>query len=329
MVVFLLLSLCAGRLEGQAPRTWVEPIESRVVVAGAMDSFLLRPSSLDVGRHVTVVFDRGDEALKAVDRATGQLRWEMGRSGEGPWEFAGVTDVAMGPADSVWVLDSTNRRIYIIGPDGSKGRVINVADALFASGAPYQFDVPYRMAVVSNGFILGLSRTENGLAALFSREGEWRSTIHGPAWVEDLDYMAADYRLDGDSGSQRFAAVFQFTGRILDGNLANVGEIEAIATAEEPEIIRFEIDGMAASRLAPGQTRVARSIAVEDERIIILAARQTEDAWVADEIDVYEKGQYRYSIRLPRGARRLAAHGNTVVVLETDMLPTITELVLP
>ena len=329
MAVSLLLAGYAGRIEAQAPRVWAEPIESRVLVAGAMDSFLLQPSSLDLGRHITAFFDRGDRVLKAVDRATGHLQWELGRPGQGPWEFAGVTDVAMGAADSVWVLDADNRRIYIVGPDGSRGRVINVADALLTSEAPYRFEVPYRLAVVSDGFVLGLSRTENGLGALFSQEGEWRATIQGPTWVEDLSYMAADYRMDGDSGSRRFGAVFQFTGRILEGDLASVREIDAITTADEPEIIRFEINGMQASRLAPGQSRLVRSIAVEEQRTIVLSARQTEDTWVADIIDVYEIGQYRYSIRLPRTAQRIAAYGDTVAVLETELLPTISELILP
>ena len=312
---------------------WVDPIESRVLVAGQMDSFLLEPSSLDIGRDIVSVFDRGDESLKAVDRATGQLRWEVGRSGQGPWEFAGVTDVAMGAADSVWVLDSTNQRIYIVGPDGSRGRVINVADALFASGAPYQLDVPYRLAVVSDGFILGLSRTENGLAARFSAEGEWRGTIGGPAWVQALTYMAADYRMDGHSESASFAVVFQFTGRILaavpETDFAHVQEIGAIATGDEPEIINFQLEGMPASRLAPGQVRLVRSIAVEGDRIAVLSARQAEEDWVADVVDVYEDGQYRHSIRLPAAARRIAMYENTVVVLETEMLPTIRQLIIP
>ncbi|MXW11034.1 MAG: hypothetical protein F4X47_03045 [Gammaproteobacteria bacterium] len=304
-----------------------------MLVAGEMDSFLLQPSSVDMGRNIVVVFDRGDESLKAVDRATGQLRWELGRSGQGPWEFAGVTDIAMGPADSVWVLDADNRRVYVVGPDGSQGRVINVADALAASEAPYSFDVPYRMAVLPDGFVLGLSRTENGLAAVFSADGRHRATIGGPTWVGDLTYMAADYRVDGDAKSGNFAAVFQFTGRILAGSpesgSPDVQELEAVATADEPEIIHFEIDGMAASRLAPGQVRLARSIAVEGDRILILSARQTDDEWVADVIDVYENGDYLYSIRLPAAARRIAASGNTIATLETEMLPTIRELVLP
>lgn len=329
VAVSLLLAGYATRIEAQAPRVWAEPIESRVLVAGAMDSFLLQPSSLDMGRHITVFFDRGDRALKAVDRVTGHLQWELGSPGQGPWEFAGVTDVAMGAADSVWVLDADNRRIYIVGPDGSRGRVINVADALLTSEAPYRFEVPYRLAVVSDGFVLGLSRTENGLAAFFSEEGEWRATIQGPTWIEDLSYMAADYRLDGDSGSRRFGAVFQFTGRILEGDLTSVREIDAITTADEPAIIRFEINGMQASRLAPGQSRLVRSIAVEDQQTIVLSARRTEEMWVADIIDVYEMGQYRYSIRLPRTAQRIAAYGNTVAVLETELLPAISELVLP
>lgn len=304
-----------------------------MLVAGAMDSFLLQPSSLDMGRQIVAVFDRGDEVLKAVDRATGELRWEIGRSGQGPWEFAGVTDVAMGVADSVWVLDSTNQRIYVIGPDGSRGRVINVADALFASGAPYRLDVPYRIAVVSDGFILGLSRTENGLAARFSAAGEWRGTIAGPEWVHALTYMAADYRMDGHAESGSLAVAFQFTGRILaaipEGEVTDVLEIGAIATGDEPEVLNFQIDGMPASRLAPGQVRLVRSIAVEGDRIAVLSARQADEDWVADVVDVYEGAEYRYSIRLPATARRIAMYENAVAVLETEVLPTIRQLIIP
>ncbi len=164
LTALLLASFHSPRLSGQVARTWVEPTGSRVLVAGQMDSFLLQPSSVDMGRNIVVLFDRGDESLKAVDRATGRLQWELGRSGQGPWEFAGVTDIAMGPANSVWVLDADNRRVYIVGPDGSHGRVINIVLALAASEAPY------RMAVLPDGFVLGLSSTDNGLAAVFSAD---------------------------------------------------------------------------------------------------------------------------------------------------------------
>lgn len=51
----------------------------------------------------------------------GEHVWTVGREGEGPGEFAGLTQVAVGPGDTILTYDFRQRRISRFGPDGSFG----------------------------------------------------------------------------------------------------------------------------------------------------------------------------------------------------------------
>ncbi len=336
-IAWLIVALLAVGLRpvgssAQDARSWTAAAESRVLVAGDGDSFLLEPIMLAMGQGIVAVFDRGDMSLKGIDRGAGRLLWTLGRAGSGPWEFAQVMDVAVGPADSVWVLDLENRRIYVAGPNGSKGRVVNLADAL--AGSRLGSANPYRIALLPDGIALGMDRAENGdLVALLSWEGRHRGGIEGPAWIRELPWLAADYNLGGDFAKGGLGLAFVYTGRILavadDADPPGLREIEAIETRGEPEIVRFTFMGMDASRFAPGQVRFARDVAVQDERIAVLTARRDGEDRVPDVIDLYAKGEYERSVRLPHGAREIAMRRNVVAVLEVDLFPAIRELTLP
>lgn len=45
---------------------------------------------------------------------SGQVVGRFGRSGEGPGEFAFVTGMAIGQADSIFVLDGLRRRVFVL-----------------------------------------------------------------------------------------------------------------------------------------------------------------------------------------------------------------------
>ena len=51
--------------------------------------------------------------------ADGEHVWTVGREGEGPGEFVGLTQVAAGPGDTILTYDFRQRRISRFGPDGA------------------------------------------------------------------------------------------------------------------------------------------------------------------------------------------------------------------
>ena len=312
--------LCALHLQlaGQ-DRDWVQVTEERILVGGRIDSFLLQPGVLAVGSGIIAVIDYGDMSVTAIDRTTGQLAWKRGRSGRGPWELQAPTDIAIGPADSVWVLDVGNQRIYVFASDGTEGRVIRATEG------------PYRMAVASSGIVIGASNPTDGMFSLYSMEGTNRQPFRGPDWLSALSPMTADYWLAADAETGVVAVVFQYTGRVLAGNDTTelLRELPAIAIADDPEVVRVEIGGRVGEGIAPGHTRIARSIAVGGDRIAVLSARLVDNKWTTDIVDFYANGDYAYSIQLPRPAERIAVWGRTVVALETTLIPTITELAVP
>lgn len=314
-----MLSVLPLQLTGQ-DREWVQVSEERVLVRGRIDdSFLLQPGVIAAGSGIIAVIDYGDMSVKAIDRTTGQLAWQRGRSGEGPWELKAPTDIAIGPADSVWVLDVGNQRIYVLASDGSEGRVIRATDG------------PYRMAVASRGIVIGASSPRDGMLSLYSMEGTRRQPFNGPDWLSALSPMTADYWIGADAETGIIAVVFQYTGRILVGNDTTefLREVPAIAIADDPEVVRVEVGGQVGEGIAPGHTRIARSVAVGRDRIAVLSGRLLDSKWTTDIVDFYANGDYAYSIQLPRPAERIAVWGRSVVALETTLIPTIVELVVP
>lgn len=58
---------------------------------------------------------------------TGKLVGHVGRRGEGPGEFSSPKQAVIGPADSIWVLDRTLRRLQVFGSQSQYTRLMSVA----------------------------------------------------------------------------------------------------------------------------------------------------------------------------------------------------------
>jgi len=76
-----------------------------------MDSVLPAPTLMTFNRGTLFVFDPAMARLAALDAKTGALLWKVGRVGQGPQEFAGVSALFLDRAGGVGVVDIRNGRI--------------------------------------------------------------------------------------------------------------------------------------------------------------------------------------------------------------------------
>ena len=305
----------------QPQRTWTDaPLVERTVLDGSIDSPLLRPGPFDIGENLVVVIDYGDFAVKAFSLESGELAWQTGRRGQGPWELANPTDLVVGRADSVWVLDPPNQRMHVFGPDGSQGRTLRIDQVAF-----------HRFALLNDGFFVAGAEVETGLVAKLSERLTLLGEVAAPGWVSELSYFSSELRMDADLEG-RLAVAFKYTGRVLvdAGDGAGLRELLAVATGEEPEEITLTPPGGGvARRLAPGTRSLVQEVAVEGDDIYVLsyAERRDDDEWDSDVVDIYDaETGYRHSLRLNRPASGIAVANGRIVVVETNMLPRITEV---
>jgi hypothetical protein len=83
-----------------------------------MDSVLPAPLLMTFNRGTLFVFDQALAQPVALDPKTGALLWKVGRLGQGPEEFAGVSALFSDRAGGVGVVDSRNGRIARVDPSG-------------------------------------------------------------------------------------------------------------------------------------------------------------------------------------------------------------------
>jgi hypothetical protein len=108
----------------EIPRTWLAGRwELAREVLPPQDTTLLAPYVVQASDSVAYVFDGADARVKAIDRA-GNLVWAFGKRGQGPGEFAVVTDLRLDATGRVWVADAGNARVTVLTPNGRLERMI-------------------------------------------------------------------------------------------------------------------------------------------------------------------------------------------------------------
>jgi hypothetical protein len=104
----------------------------RLVIIGSADG----PGSL-AGKPRSVILDGAGRywvfvpgSLPAVFDSQGRFLETIGRQGMGPGEFRNASHAALLPGDSVLVLDWSQHRATVVGPDLRPGRVIQLPSAM-------------------------------------------------------------------------------------------------------------------------------------------------------------------------------------------------------
>ncbi len=292
--------------QGGTKRTWREETRIKTLsIESRPDVTLYGPLHLRIDDDDNLlVRDSGDLAIKTFD-AEGRLLRIYGQvRGQGPGEFASLTDAALGPNGEVWAADATNGRITIFNPDGEIRQTLRM---------PLP---PYRLSVGHQGdgfFVMNTPGSE--LFARFDAAGDRLATFGTFLENQGVNAMALDGLIepDGDGGfiyGARYAGLL--AGYDSSGTVRFFAE-----TVDHQGLPKLNRNG--------GQTWIDRetvitihSLSVTSEGLHVLATEE-EGFRLRGAIDTYSlsDGRYLYSRRLPEAC--------TSVKLSTHHLYTVTE----
>ena len=295
-------------------RTWGDVGERLHTTPGDdEEGMLYRPLILDVGPEGRMhVVDYGDSSIKQYS-ADGTFLRQIGTpgGGQGPGEFINPTDVEVARSGKIWVADPVTSRLTIFEPDGSSFQTV-----------PMRSPVT-RLALHPEEGVYATQRTSASDDAAFDiRRTTDHEVIHSFGNLienQAQNSMSIDGRIGGAADGFYFSATY--AGRIIkydwEGNTMSVKP-----TVEDAPFEPVFVDEMGGRRVtAPVRARGVKVDTSGDEpRVCVVTAIPGAKRKA---LDVYSlSGDYRYSFRLPLGARKAVLRGDVLYVLQDTRVDT-------
>lgn len=307
--------LPAGAVSQTIERTWlVGQWEVVRDVIPPVDTTLLLPYVVQANDSVAYLFDGADARVKAINQS-GNLLWAFGKRGQGPGEFAVVTDLRLDARGRVWVADAANARVTILTPAGQLERmvptqprlhkIVPIADTAFLAydtGDP--FLVRYNLSGSRTALraLAGFDAKQRMVAEPVLARAALGNVIVGFRWASRLVMVSAgDSLLWGVEGVDHlgFPAFSSYKTKIA-GRDALVERVDPAARAATAGLVE---DGH-------GQV-LAWSVGTGVDRGRIVDHYSTRD------------GRYLGSTRLPIKPLNIAHTGSQLVLLLDDPVPSL------
>ena len=135
-------------------------------------SGLVRPVGVAVAEDEVYVTDVGDQRIK-VYTDTGRFLRSVGGPGYLPGELAFPNGIAVNADGEIWVADSNNRRVQLLGPQGEPLLIIDQA------GEDVRFDLPRAVALDRLGRVHVID-TFGQTVHIFQSDGRYDSSYGQP-----------------------------------------------------------------------------------------------------------------------------------------------------
>lgn len=283
------------------------------------DTLLLRPLHLQAAPGGVYLFDMIAQRLLAFG-ADGRLRWTLGRKGKGPDEFTNVRDVAVGPADSVWLLDPENARLSVAAPDGRIARRVPLA----AVGAHAEQLVP-----LAGGWALLFTDRADSAIAVVDAAGEVveRRTMPWDGFAR-LHFIVRQGFTAAEPGGDAWAygfvlgdGWFPFRGAEAlpdTGRYAEHQPFPVTQTLRGPSGEGIRLKGYAPC--------TACALALDGGVLHVLFGGYTERSRRLVDRFRWPGGEYLDTWLLPERAVAVAARGDTLYAVVSDAYPTLLAL---
>lgn len=302
-------------LVGQLTRTMVtlDRAVSSTDRVGAVE--LLSPALLLAQRNGIVVFDYGDQSLKAL-QWDGTLRWTQGRKGAGPAEYGHVVDMHEGPMGLIALLDESNGRVAFVDSLGRSVKTVAVP-----SGARKILSVP------APGDVDLLLLREWQILEV--RGGQQRTR---PMWTPrpSQELLLSEPVLPTKTPDSLSLVAMRWDRTIMLREGLRIQESLVPGKSQKAKVVVRKVPGMNATvkRVEPGAEEVARSIGANGECVFVLAYAGEDDPRI---LDVFRRrdGQYRHSLRLPVVAKEIAVLGDRLFILAEDPVPAVIGFLMP
>jgi len=259
------------------------------------------------------LLDSGDLSIKKFD-AAGKFVEAYGQGkGQGPGEFASLTDFAVTPGGDVWAVDASNGRLSVFAPGGRLARTIRLESP------------PYRLALAADGFAVLYMLSK---PVLFGRYDD-RNTLRGAFGTFLKDQGINAMLLDGwvapdPGGGFIYAARYAGLLAAYDGGGRQRFLAGTLKRPALPKIVQGNQGRMWVDREAPW---AAAGLSVTREGIHVLGPFQSGLKKIGS-IDTYDlrDGSYRYSRSVPEACNSIFVTDRAVY---TTKDVTVTKWAIP
>lgn len=153
--------------QGGRDRIWkASSFHKALTVASGPGVQLFGPLQLKVdASEALYVLDLGDVTIKKFSPDGRYLATYGKGRGQGPGEFASLTDFVVGPTGEVWVADLSNGRLTVFAPGGEVARTLKLEQP------------PYRLTFGGNGLFLMLAPVSDHLFGLYDGSAHLRRSF--------------------------------------------------------------------------------------------------------------------------------------------------------
>lgn len=267
-----------------------------------------------------VLYDRGDGVFREFS-STGDLLWESGNRGGGPGEFARPMDYEFDAAGNLMIVDDSNVRLTVLGPDGTlvDTHRLPLARQILPSGfAPGAWGV--LPTVHARGDTLWSAR--GGASRRFELNPpsvDYRDAIAGEAWAANLKSGGA-------------AVIYRWSATIVwldpDGAVREVTQGVEPIPFPEPVNVSEEIPGVlriSGVKVDPAAVEHTQTQPGRDgDRIYVLCLGATEHRRKIVDTYAISNGEYLGSYLLPTAMRSIAVlEDGRIATMETEYFPTV------
>lgn len=291
------------------------PLAVDTLVDGKDDASLGRPLLLVVSDSLVVYFDYGDNHLGAVD-LRGKSRWNVGRRGQGPGEWANPTALTAASGGGVVVNDGGNGRLVRIDASGRITRTVSRT-------IPLQ-----RLGRLANGQFIAFGGARGRPSAeLLDSALQPVRNISWKNWPDSALGLGSQLRIANSVGGA-VVAVSIYTGRMMPVRTGPV--LDGGADGVEPRAIPAQTpltgdDGQTIAAVAPGTKPSIRDATIVGKYLFVLAAGADIGGRVLD-VYVMASSSYVGSIHLPVELNTLAATSDAIIAISNNPYPTLLRL---
>jgi len=302
-------------VEGQ-DRKWLSPLVEEATIKDHDGLLFGNPAGLRASpRGGFVLYDWGDSSFREFS-AFGDLVWKTGTFGEGPGDFGRPLDYEFDADGNLMVVDESNVRLTVLGPDG------DVVDTHRLQAARQIFPTGF----VADGWAVMPNLKPDSIWV--SRGGASRSVLSplgdvapivGEAWAANLKSGGA-------------VVVYRWSSDIVwlrpDGSIMRVTQAVESIPFPEPVWLDETVPGFGrirGTKVDPKAIELTQSQpAADSERIYMLSLGGTEHSRKVVDTYAIATGDYLGSYRLPHAVSSIAVlEDGRLATLEVNLIPTV------
>lgn len=287
-------------------------LAQRVMLVGA-NVGLLRPELFACDSSDTIVYDYGDNLVKAFD-STGKKIWVYGLSENGDVHFLNPVDLRIDSGGDILIYDAAGHAVIRL---GRTGRLLG--------RTPIRWYAAQLLPRANHGIWVIGPQFGQTFGFAMSAAGDVVSRMVLPTRVSALDPVARQPLVATSPGRNEFVAGFHNGGDFVvwsKGNTLSPKLVPGIEPLPSAEVSSWHDGATIIKRLASNANTGTLAMAVGAQDFYVLFGGQTR--YARRIVDVYrtKDGAYQGSYILPRPVSGLVRVGDGFIVREDDALNT-------